>query len=257
MFNGNLFIIRFFVLCFFLRCGLDIQWHPATVVIFCCEGLLCQESALSIWLWRPSEWKIVGLQGSDCEFRSRFMVKSSQVKGRIQVPSGCWILLYTMFHVFAQYDSCFTIFNMFHLTSPVPIVFILLSNYHLLSVDITPIGIVLMYSFLAEFSMLPKQRKWQFTKHWSHTTLSLAKSTTPETSRFANFEAKQGTCSSSCRIGTGNTSCDSGRLGPCVVRWWRELMGWEMTKLPEITSPVVGKDLRSYQQVPKHILFTK
>ena len=103
VFNGNLFTIRFFVLCFFLRCGLDIQWHPAR------DMQLCQESALSIWLWGPSEWQIVGLKGSDCEFHSRFMVKSSQVKGRIQVPSGCWILLYTMNHtVFAQYDSCFS-----------------------------------------------------------------------------------------------------------------------------------------------------
>ena len=153
---------------------------------------------LQNWRCRPESpvigWTLmhgfVGLKGSDCEFHSRFLVKSSQVKGRIQVPSGCWILLYTVFHVFAQYDSCFTIFNMFHLTSPVPIVFILLSNYHLLSVDITPIGIVLIYPFLAEFSMLLKQRKREFTKYWSHLTLSLAKNITPETSRFANFKAK-------------------------------------------------------------------
>lgn len=44
LFDGHLFIIRFFVLCILLRCGLDIQWHPA--IDLCCESLLCQEPAL-------------------------------------------------------------------------------------------------------------------------------------------------------------------------------------------------------------------
>ena len=117
LFNGHLFIIWFFVLCILLRCGLDIQWHPASD--FCCESLLCQEPALSIWLW--------------CEFHRWFIVKASQVKRKIVIPSGCLILLYTMLHVFAQYVSCFMIFKMFHLTSPVPICLILLSNYHAVS----------------------------------------------------------------------------------------------------------------------------
>lgn len=117
LFNGKFVYHSILCVAFLVKMRIG---YPMASSYFCCESLLFQKPALSIWLW--------------CEFHSRFMVKVSQVKGKIDIPSGCWILFCTLCcMIFAQHDSCFIIFKMFHLTSPVPIWFILLSNYHVVS----------------------------------------------------------------------------------------------------------------------------